>query len=58
LSEGDVIQRINRVSVTDAAAFSEIAGKLKTGDAIVLHIAYYNRPTRSVQQRIVSFTVQ
>jgi len=58
LSEGDVIQRINRVSVTDPAAFGEIVGKLKTGDAIVLHIAYYNRPTRSVQQRIVSFTVQ
>jgi serine protease Do len=58
LSEGDVIQRINRVTVTDLKSFNEIVSKLKVGDAVVLHLAYYNRFTRSVQQRIVSFTVQ
>lgn len=58
LNEGDVIQRINRVPVTDVTTFNEVANKLKTGDAVVLHILNYNRLTRSAQQRIVQFTVQ
>ena len=58
INEGDLIQRVNRVNVTDAKTFTEIAGKLKTGDAVVLHIASYSPRLKSVQQRIVQFTVQ
>jgi serine protease Do len=58
LNEGDVIQRINRMDVTDVKAFNEIVGRLKKGDAVVLHVAYYSRFAKSVQHRIVSFTVQ
>lgn len=58
LNAGDLIQRINRTSVTDLKTFSDIAEKLKTGDAVVLHVASYNKFTRAVQQRIVQFTVQ
>ncbi len=58
LSEGDVIQRINRVGVTDLRSFNEIAGRLKKGDAVVLHVLNFNRQTRGVQQRIVQFTIQ
>ncbi|MGI8470539.1 MAG: Do family serine endopeptidase [Pyrinomonadaceae bacterium] len=58
INENDLIQRVNRVSVTDAKTFNEIAGKLKTGDAVILHIARYSPRAKSVQQRIVQFTVQ
>lgn len=58
IREGDLIQRINRVSVADTKGFNDIAARLKTGDAVVLHIAAYNRFTQKVQQRIVQFTVQ
>ncbi|MDQ3800261.1 MAG: trypsin-like peptidase domain-containing protein [Acidobacteriota bacterium] len=58
LNAGDLIQRINRVGVTDLKTFNDIVGKLKTGDAVVLHVASYNKFTRAVQQRIVQFTVQ
>jgi serine protease Do len=58
LNEGDLIQRVNRVTVTDLKSFNEIVGKLKTGDAVVMHIASYNSRSKGVQQRIVQFTVQ
>lgn len=58
LTEGDVIQRINRTPVTDLRTFNEIAAKLRKGDAVVLHILNFNRQTRAVQQRVVQFTVQ
>lgn len=58
LNEGDVIQRINRISVPDVKTFTDIAGSLKKGDAVVLHILNYNRLTRAAQQRIVQFTVR
>ncbi len=58
ITEGDVIQRINRIPVTDLRTFNEIAAKLKKGDAVVLHVLNFNRQTRSIQQRIVQFTVQ
>ncbi len=58
IGEGDLIQRINRVSTTDLKTFNEVAAKLKTGDAVVLHVLSFNRLTRSLQQRIVQFTVQ
>lgn len=58
VNEGDLIQRINRVPVTDLKTFNEIAGKLKPGDAVVLHLAVYSRRTQRVQMKIVQFTVK
>lgn len=58
IREGDLIMRINRVNVTDMKSFNEIASKLKTGDAVVLHVANYNARTKSFQPNIVQFTVQ
>lgn len=58
LSEGDLIQRINRVSVTDIKAFNDTVNKLKKGDAVVLHVQTYDPRQRSLQFRIVQFTVQ
>jgi serine protease Do len=58
LGEGDVIQRINRVPVQDTKSFAAIVGKLKKGDAVVLHVVAYNPSTRAPQLKIVQFTVQ
>ncbi len=58
LTEGDVIQRINKTTVSDVKTFNEIVSKMKVGDAVVLHLAYYNRFNKTIQQRIVSFSVQ
>jgi serine protease Do len=58
LIEGDLIQRINRVQITNVQSFNEAAGKLKAGDAVVLQILSFNRQTRSPQLRIVQFTIQ
>lgn len=58
VGEGDLIQRVNRLSVTDLKSFNEAAAKLKTGDAVVLHVLSYNRVSRNLQPRIVQFTVQ
>jgi serine protease Do len=58
LGEGDVIQRINRVSVADTKSFASIVNKLKKGDAVVLHVVAYNPSTRAPQLKIVQFTVQ
>ncbi|MDQ3321237.1 MAG: trypsin-like peptidase domain-containing protein [Acidobacteriota bacterium] len=56
LSEGDLIQRVNRIPVADLKTFNETAGRLKTGDAVVLHVL--NPLKRGAQMRIVQFTVQ
>ena len=58
LSEGDVIQRINRVPAANLKSFSDVAAKLKTGDAVVLHVLSYSPGTKTTQTRIVQFTVQ
>jgi serine protease Do len=58
LDANDLIQRINRQTVTDLESFNRIVGQLKTGDPVVLHIATYDRRTRRVVPRIVQFTVQ
>lgn len=58
ISPGDLIQRVNRQPISDLKSFNDIVNKLKTGDAVVLHVANYNRQSRSVLQRIVQFTVQ
>ena len=58
LGEGDLIQRMNRVPVTDVKTFSEAVGKLKKGDAVVLHVLSYDVRARALQLKIVQFTVQ
>ena len=58
LSKGDLIQRINRVPVTTLKSFNDVASKLKTGDAVVLHILNYIPQRQTTQLRIVQFTVQ
>jgi len=58
LNEGDLIQRINRVNVTDLKTFNDTANNLKKGDAVVLQVRSYNPYTGNIQHRIVQFTVQ
>jgi serine protease Do len=58
LSEGDLIQRVNRLRVTDMKTFNSVVEKLKTGDAVVMHVLTYNRRTGSFAPKIVQFTVQ
>ncbi len=58
LSEGDLIQRINRTPITDLKTFNQYVNNLKKGDAVVLHILSYNRLQRNTQMSVVQFTVQ
>jgi serine protease Do len=58
LNQGDLIQRINRVPVTDLKTFNETVSKLKTGDAVVLQVQNYDSQTGGILNRIVQFTVQ
>lgn len=58
LGEGDLIQRINRVAVTNTRSFAETVAKLKKGDAVVLHVLTYDGRNRATQLKIVQFTVQ
>ncbi len=58
LEEGDLIQRINRVSIANLKQFNDAVLKLKPGDAVVLEVLSYNGPSRAPQLKIVQFTVQ
>ncbi|CAN5390621.1 DegQ family serine endoprotease [soil metagenome] len=58
LVQGDLIQRINRVSVTDLKAFNTVVSKLKPGDPVVLHVLTYNPAAQVPQLKIVQFTVK
>lgn len=58
LGEGDLIQRINRVSVSDLKSFNDVVKNLKTGDPVVLHILGDNRTGRGGALKILQFTVQ
>lgn len=58
LGEGDLIQRINRVAVSDVKSFSDMVGKLKKGDAVVLHVLTSDLRTQGLQLKVVQFTVQ
>ncbi len=58
IGEGDVIQRINRDVVTSISSFTTAAAKLKKGDPVVLHIKSFIPATRSLQLKVVQFTVQ
>lgn len=58
LYKGDLIQRINRIEVTNLNSFNEVARNLKKGDAVVLHVLSNTRMTRTPQLKVVQFTVQ
>lgn len=58
LGEGDLIQRINRVSVTDLKAFNATVSKLRAGDAVVLHVINYDPRLANRELKIVQFTVR
>jgi len=60
LSEGDVITRINRVSVSSLAEFQRVLSGLKQGDPIVLNVTSSLRDNRGERlvPRIVQFTYQ
>lgn len=57
LDEGDLIQRINRVTVSDLKTFNEFAKNLKPGDPVVLQVLA-KRAGREPVLKIVQFTVQ
>jgi serine protease Do len=56
ISEGSVIQRVNRVPVTTLAEFERIISGLKPGDAVVMNVVT-SAGGRSIQS-IVQFTYQ
>ncbi len=58
IDQGDLIQRINRVSVTDLNAFNTVVSKLQPGDPVVLHVLSYNPAARAPSLKIVQFTVR
>jgi serine protease Do len=58
LDPGDLIQRINRVSVSDLQAFNAMVSRLKPGDPVVLHVLSYNPVIQKPQLKIVQFTVR
>lgn len=58
ITPGDLITRVNRIPVATQTEFSAVAGKLKTGDAVVIHVARYDASSRKVLTRIVQFTFQ
>lgn len=58
LGPGDLIQRINRVSVSDTKAFEAAVKKLSKGDAVVLHVLTFNPQTSKPIMKVVQFTVQ
>jgi serine protease Do len=55
---GEVVTRINRVSVNTLADFQRVVDSLKPGDAIVLNLSRYDRSSNRITQRIVQFTYQ
>lgn len=58
IRRGDVIARINRVTITDVKMFSEFVSRLKKGDPVVLKIFSNNASGGLTQTKIVQFTVK
>src|SRR4030095_16119098 len=60
LSEGDIINRINRIPVNTLADFQRVLSGLKAGDPIVLNVTTVRRDTKGerLQPIIVQFTYQ
>ncbi|HEX6716176.1 MAG TPA: trypsin-like peptidase domain-containing protein [Pyrinomonadaceae bacterium] len=57
LTEGDIINRINRTPVTSLADFQRVLSGLKAGDPIVLNVIRIQRDNRQIPL-IVQFTYQ
>ena len=58
LIEGDLIQRINRIPVTDLKSFTALVNRLKPGDPVVLQVLAYNPGVQTTQMKVVQFTVK
>ena len=58
LGAGDLIQRINRVNVTDLKSFAQFVAKLKVGDPVVLTVVSYNPVAATTETKILQFTVK
>jgi serine protease Do len=58
VSAGEVVTRINRVSVSTLADFQRVISALKPGDAVVLNLSSYDRGSDRIVSRIVQFTYQ
>ena len=58
VSAGEVVTRINRVSVSTLADFQRVISSLKPGDAVVLNLSSYDRGSDRIISRIVQFTYQ
>lgn len=58
IGEGDLIQRVNGVNITDRRSFELAANKLKKGDAVVLHVLTFNASVARPILKVVQFTVQ
>jgi len=58
LGEGDIIQRINRITVKDTKTFIDTVSKLKKGDAVVLHVISVDPRSKVGRLKIVQFTIQ
>ena len=58
LGRNDLIQRVNRVPVSDLKSFNAIISQLKKGSPVVLHVARYDRQGEQIVPQIVQFTIQ
>jgi len=58
LRRNDLIQRVNRVSVSDTESFLNVALNIRTGDPLVLHVLSFDSSTRTLQRKIVQYTVR
>lgn len=58
LRRGDLIQRVNRTSVSDAESFLNVALSIRTGDPLVLHVLSFDPSSRVLQRKIVQYTVR
>jgi serine protease Do len=56
--KNDLIVRVNRTPVANLEEYNAIVNKLKTGDAVVLHVSSYDAVGKKIQTRIVQFTFQ
>ena len=58
LGPGDLIQRINRLNVSDLKSFTQFVAKLKVGDPVVLNVISYNPVLGATEMKILQFTVK
>ena len=58
LGPGDLIQRINRLNVSDLKLFTQFVAKLKVGDPVVLNVISYNPVLGATEMKILQFTVK